>query len=64
MKDAKAYMSLESYNYLKSGWVGQVLVHEINRDFVTLKAAVQSLQSTNKLNSAWVCTKKKVKLAR
>lgn len=57
MKDVKAYKSLESYNYLKSGWVGQVLVHQIDANLVLLKSTVQGSQSTGRLHNVWVCAK-------
>lgn len=58
MRDVKAYKSLESYNYLKSGWVGKVLIHEIDSDLVLLKGSVQGSQSSKKLNQVWVCAKR------
>ncbi|KAG0445051.1 hypothetical protein HPB47_000995 [Ixodes persulcatus] len=47
MEDVKAYKSLDSYNYLKSGWVGAVLVHEVDQG-----------TSVNRTNNVWVCAKK------
>ncbi|KAG0437562.1 hypothetical protein HPB47_017385 [Ixodes persulcatus] len=58
MEDVKAYKSLDSYNYLKSGWVGAVLVHEVDQGTVLLKGTVQGSQSVNGANNVWVCAKK------
>lgn len=58
LREAKAYKSLDAYNYVLSGWVGQLLIHEIDRGLVLLKACVQGSQSTKKLNNSWIAAKK------
>ncbi|KAG0422276.1 hypothetical protein HPB47_001888 [Ixodes persulcatus] len=58
LREVKAYTSLDAYNYVLSGWVGQLLIHEIDGDLVLFKACVQGSQSTKKLNNALVCAKK------
>lgn len=58
LREVKAYKSLDAYNYVLSGWVGQLLIHKIDRDLVLLKACVQGSQSTKKLNNTWVSAKK------
>ncbi|KAG0437880.1 hypothetical protein HPB47_017248 [Ixodes persulcatus] len=57
LEDVKAYKSLDSYNYFKSGWVGAVLVHEVYATTVLLKGTVQGSQSINRTNDVWVCAK-------
>ncbi|KAG0411128.1 hypothetical protein HPB47_011735 [Ixodes persulcatus] len=57
LEDVKAYKSLDSYNYFKSGWVGAVLVHEVDATTVLLKGTVQGSQSVNKTNDVWLCAK-------
>lgn len=57
LKEAEAYKSLDSYNYVQSGWVGQVLCHKVN-EFVYLKADVRPSQAINqKPWIAWACVK-------
>lgn len=45
LKEAEAYKSLESYNYVQSGWVGQVLCHKVNAEVVYIKADVRPSQA-------------------
>lgn len=58
LEEVKAYKSLDSYNYVRSGWVGALLVHEIDPCTLLLKGTVQSSQSVNRPNDAWICAKK------
>ncbi|KAL1478663.1 hypothetical protein MTO96_034924, partial [Rhipicephalus appendiculatus] len=57
LKEAEAYKSLDSFNFVQSGWVGQVLSHNVNADFVYLKADVRPSQAINKktLDSVGLC---------
>ena len=50
------YKSTEAYQYLHSGKVGRVLVHETDSEFVFLKADVKPSQSGANVHSAWVLT--------
>ncbi|KAG0425314.1 hypothetical protein HPB47_027505 [Ixodes persulcatus] len=58
LEEVKAYKSLDSYNYVQSGWVGALLVHEIDPCTLLLKGTVQGSQSVNRPNDAWICAKK------
>lgn len=59
LKEAEAYKSLDSYNFVQSGWVGQVLCHNVNADFVYLKADVRPSQAINKKPwTAWACVRR------
>lgn len=58
LQEAKAYKSLESYNYLQCGWVEKLMVHRINSDTVYVKGEVRPSQSVNnKPHRAWACAK-------
>ncbi|XP_070390815.1 uncharacterized protein [Dermacentor albipictus] len=58
LKEAEAYKSLDSYNFVQSGWVGQVLCHNVNADLVYLKADVRPSQAINqKPWTAWACVR-------
>ncbi|CAN7977845.1 unnamed protein product, partial [Ixodes persulcatus] len=57
LESVKAYKSLDSFNYLQSGWVGTILAHKIDTDMTLLKAKVQASQSCGKFHNAWVCAK-------
>ena len=50
----KNYKSTEAYQYLHSGKVGRVLLHQIKEDLIFLKADVQPSQSSSPVHSAWV----------
>ncbi|KAL1483046.1 hypothetical protein MTO96_033386 [Rhipicephalus appendiculatus] len=57
-RQAEAYKSLDSYNYVQSGWVGQVLCHKMSEEMVCLKAEVRPSQAMNKKPwIAWACVK-------
>lgn len=58
LRQAEAYKSLDSYNYVQSGWVGQVLCHKMSEEMVCLKAEVRPSQAVNKKPwVAWACIK-------
>ncbi|KAH7977637.1 hypothetical protein HPB49_003066 [Dermacentor silvarum] len=58
LKEAESYKSLDSYNFVQSGWVGQVLCHNVNKDVVYLKADVRPSQAINqKPWTAWACVR-------
>ncbi|XP_077484740.1 uncharacterized protein LOC144094696 [Amblyomma americanum] len=58
-QEVRCYKSLESYNYLQSGWVGEVLLHKVNEDIVLLKEDVTPSQALkNKPHRVWVSAKK------
>lgn len=62
-RQMEAFRSLQSYNYLQSGWVGQVLVNEVNDDVCFLKGKVTPSQSLNNdCHTAWVCSELKGKV--
>ena len=59
-KKIKAYKSLEAYNYFTSGWVGTCFIHDIDREFVVLKALVWPSQClSNSPHHPWVAVKMK-----
>lgn len=54
LKEAEAFKSLDSYNYLQSGWVGQVLSYKLCSDITCVKADVRPSQAVNKKSfTAW-----------
>lgn len=58
LKDVKAFKSLESFNYLQSGWVGALSVHQLNNEITYVKASVKPSQAVNSTaNSVWICAK-------
>ncbi|XP_064468467.1 uncharacterized protein LOC135379147, partial [Ornithodoros turicata] len=58
LQEAKAYKSLESYNYLQCGWVDKLMAHRINNDTVYVKGKVRPFQSvSNKPHCSWACAK-------
>lgn len=59
LQEVRCYKSLQSYNYLQSGWVGKVLLHKVNEEIVLLKADVTPSQAINsKPHRVWVSAKK------
>ncbi|KAH7964696.1 hypothetical protein HPB49_000718 [Dermacentor silvarum] len=40
LQAVKNYRSLESYNYLRSGWVGKLLVHGIDQELSYIRGKV------------------------
>ncbi|XP_049518797.1 uncharacterized protein LOC119440264 [Dermacentor silvarum] len=59
LQEVRCYKSLQSYNYLQSGWVGKVLLHMVNEDIGLLKADVTPSQAINsKPLRVWVSAKK------
>lgn len=49
------YKALESYNYVQSGWVGQLLAHKVIEDVVLVKGAVTPWQAVNsRPHRAWI----------
>ncbi|KAL1473998.1 hypothetical protein MTO96_038314 [Rhipicephalus appendiculatus] len=49
------YKALESYNYVQSGWVGQMLAHKVNDEVVLVKGAVTPSQAVNsRPHRAWI----------
>ncbi|KAM7299602.1 uncharacterized protein ISCGN_020168 [Ixodes scapularis] len=58
LQDVKAYRSLESFNYLQSGWVGNLSVHQIDEEFSFVRGQITPSQSVNQaFHTAWVCAK-------
>lgn len=58
LRDVKAFKSLESYNYLQSGWVGALSVHQVNDEVTYVKGQVRPSQAVNSTtNNVWVCAK-------
>ncbi|XP_037555745.2 uncharacterized protein LOC119432660, partial [Dermacentor silvarum] len=65
LQEVRCYKSLQSYNYLQSGWVGKVLLHKVNEDIVLLKADVTPSQAINsKPHRVWVSAKKQGEVLR
>ena len=58
LQEVKAYRSLESYNYLQSGKVGKLEVHQINAELCFVKGTVARSQSVNQpTHAAWACAR-------
>ncbi|KAM7313415.1 uncharacterized protein ISCGN_003280 [Ixodes scapularis] len=58
LQDVKAYRNLESYNYLQSGWVGKLSVHQIDAELCYVKGQVTPSQSVNQTtHTAWACAR-------
>ncbi|KAG0421434.1 hypothetical protein HPB47_002670 [Ixodes persulcatus] len=58
LQDVKAYRSLESYNYLQSGWVGKLSVHQIDAELCYVKGQVTPSQSVKQTtHTAWACAR-------
>ena len=58
----KANKSLEAYHhYFTSDWVGTCLVHEVNKEFIALKALGQPCQHLSKPpHHPWIVVKRKM----
>lgn len=55
LREVNSFRSMQSYTYLKSGWVARVLLHELDERRVLLKCQVQASQSLKTHHDAWVC---------
>ncbi|KAH7945383.1 hypothetical protein HPB49_010296 [Dermacentor silvarum] len=58
LQAVKNYRSLESYNYLQSGWVGKLLVHRIDQELSYVRGEVSPSQAVSGTpRTAWICAK-------
>ncbi|KAM7310538.1 uncharacterized protein ISCGN_007446 [Ixodes scapularis] len=54
LQDVKAYRGLESFNYLQSGWVGNLSVHWIDEEFSFVRGQITPSQSVNQaFHTSW-----------
>lgn len=59
LQAVKCYKSLESYNYVQSGWVGKLFVHSIDSELSYVKGEVSPSQAVSGTpRTAWVCAKR------
>lgn len=58
LREVNAFRSTEAYTCMQSGWVGCVLLHQIDEELALLKGEVRASQSIQTDHTAWVCCRR------